>query len=85
MVSNFNEIEFYKSYLIFSCRKTSGTKRNDVIDLVMDALKGNLEADKSSGQGEEQFEKDAAIKTTGKTLKAFSGKLLKASMPSRCN
>ena len=38
----------------------------------MDALKGNITSIKTSGE-DDQFEKDAAIKASSKTLQAFSG------------
>ena len=40
-------------------RKQSKTKRNDLIDMMLDAVKGELEQDKE--EEKEQFEKDAEI------------------------
>ena len=47
----------------FKQRKESGTKRNDLLDLMIDAIDGNLEdLDDHDIHSSDQFEKDAKIR-----------------------
>ena len=46
---------------------------HDVIDLITDALKGNKMEPAKNDTKSEQFEKDAMMKKSGISLKAFSG------------
>ena len=48
-------------------RRQSGKRRNDMIDLMLDAVKGELKSEPQESQN--QFEKDATLKTTSRNHK----------------
>lgn len=52
-----------------SDRKASGERRNDLVDLMLDAMTGNEE---ENAEPEDQFEKDAVMKAGNKKIKVTS-------------
>ena len=67
-VSRYNDIEFFYKVVKSTLKHRKGTseRRNDLIDMMLDAIKGDLEED--TLEEEDQFEKDAKLNHRSKKL-----------------